>query len=96
VNFKKLNFLYFPSDFITLDILISEQCLGPLVYVLPNNLKLFLFLIFWLWAYPERAIPETRSAHVVRYQRFHYINIMQNDNCYFFPLRTGNYCLSEA
>jgi len=35
MNLKKMNFLYFPSDFITLDIFISEQCLGPLVYALP-------------------------------------------------------------
>jgi hypothetical protein len=39
------------------------SCLGLLVLLLPNILKLFGFPIFRIWAYLMKVIPETCRAH---------------------------------
>ena len=46
---------------------IFSYCLRPLVYMLPKISVLFGFLIFWLWAYLMKVIPEACQAHLFKY-----------------------------
>ena len=42
----------------------------PFWFIAPNIV--FVFPIFQIWAYPIKAIPETRRAHKIKYIRFSY------------------------
>ena len=49
------------------------SCIGPLVLLLPNAIKLFGFPIFLYWAYLMKVIPETHRAYSIWNLRFYYI-----------------------
>jgi len=40
-----------------------QSCLGLLIYLPSKTLKLFVCLIFWLWAYLMKVIQETCPGH---------------------------------
>ena len=42
----------------------------PFSFIAPKIV--FVFPIFRIWAYPIKAIPETRRAHKIKYLRFSY------------------------
>jgi len=45
------------------------------VYLLPNTAKLFVFQIFWLWAYLMKVNPETCRSHYICCLPFYFIII---------------------